>query len=68
MPQIRVSPQVKENLTKIQKRNGHTSMDSALRFLLTIEEGKICKGERCIWFWNCVKFGCQKFEEKKTDA
>ena len=32
---IQVSDYVKERLDKIKKRNGHTSYDSVLRYLLT---------------------------------
>lgn len=31
---IQVSEYVKERLDKIKRRNGHTSMDSVLRYLL----------------------------------
>jgi len=34
MPLIRVSEQVKEKLEEIKKGDGHTSVDSVLRYLL----------------------------------
>jgi len=34
MAHIRVSEQVKERLEEIKKRNGHTSLDSVIRYLL----------------------------------
>ena len=63
MGQIRVSDQVKEQLESVKERNGHTSMDSLLRALMSTP----CKGTECIWYWNCIEYGCPKFKEK-TEA
>ncbi len=63
MGQIRVSDQVKEQLESVKERNGHTSMDSLLRALMSTP----CKGTECIWYWNCMEYGCPKFKEK-TEA
>ena len=57
MPQIRVSEQVKKQLDEIKGRNGHTSHDSVIRFLLS----NPCKGTECAWYGNCMKYGCPKF-------
>jgi len=38
MPLIRISEYVKERLEKIKRRNGHTSIDSVIRYLLSLEE------------------------------
>ena len=35
MPQERFSDYVREKLDKIKKRNGHTSYDSVIRYLLS---------------------------------
>ena len=39
MPQIRISKQVKKKLETIKERNGHSSMDSVLRYLINKAEG-----------------------------
>jgi len=61
MPQIRISDQLKEKLESLKKRNGHTSMDSLIRGLIS----NPCKGTSCVWYWNCVEYGCPKFKEKE---
>ncbi len=61
MPQIRVSDQLKDELESLKERNGHTSMDSLIRALISIP----CKGTSCTWYWNCMEYGCPKFKEKE---
>ena len=65
MPQIRVSEQVKKQLDEIKGRNGHTSHDSVMRFLLSEAEHSRCKGTQCVWYWNCEKYGCPRFKKKE---
>ena len=59
MKTIGVSEYVKNRLDALKDRNGHTSMDSLLRNLISIQ----CMGTKCIWYWNCMKYGCPKFKE-----
>ncbi len=60
MKTIGVSEEVKNRLDALKDRNGHTSMDSLFRSFISTP----CKGTSCIWYWNCVEFGCPKFKEK----
>jgi len=64
MKTIGVSEEVKNRLDALKDRNGHTSMDSLMRYFLSLEKGIPCKGEKCVWYWNCMEYGCQKFKEK----
>ncbi|MBA7492765.1 hypothetical protein ES702_03315 [subsurface metagenome] len=63
MPQIRLSDQLKEELDSLKKRNGHKSHDSLIRALIS----NPCKGTRCIWYWNCMEYGCPTFKEKTEE-
>jgi len=60
MKSIGVSEEVKNGLDALKDRNGHTSLDSLLRSLISTP----CKGTSCVWYWNCVEFGCSTFKEK----
>lgn len=62
---IQVSDHVKAQLDEIKERNGHTSMDSVVRFLISEGARSRCKGEKCTWYWNCEKYGCPGFKEKE---
>jgi len=62
VPVVKVSNQIKDQLDSLKKRNGHTSMDSVIRTLFSSP----CKGISCIWYWNCMKYGCPKFKEKEN--
>ena len=66
MKTIGVSEEVKKQLDALKDRNGHTSMDSVMRYFLSLEKGIPCKGEKCIWYWNCMEYGCPKFKEKEA--
>ncbi len=61
MKTIGVTEHVKKRLDALKERNGHTSMDSLLRSLIS----NPCKGTSCAWYWNCVKYGCPQFKEKE---
>lgn len=61
---MKVSEQVKEKLDSLKERNGHTSMDSLIRGLIS----NPCKGARCVWYWNCVEYGCPNFKEKTEEV
>lgn len=59
MKTIGVSESVKNRLDALKVRNGHTSMDSLIRNLISTP----CKGTKCILYWNCIEYGCPKFIE-----
>ncbi|GAF85416.1 unnamed protein product, partial [marine sediment metagenome] len=59
MKTIGVSEFVKNKLDAMKERNGHTSMDSLLRNLIS----NPCKGTKCVFYLNCVEYGCPKFKE-----
>lgn len=63
MKTIGVSEYVKKRLDALKELNGHTSMDSLLRSLISSP----CKGTSCAWYWNCVEYGCPTFKEKEED-
>lgn len=60
MRTIGVSDFVKNKLDSMKTRNGHTSMDSLLRNLIS----NPCKGTKCIGYGNCIEFGCSNFKEE----
>ena len=62
---IWISKKVKRQLEEVKKRNGHKTYDSLLRHLLAVKKGVPCKGEKCVWYWNCMKYGCPKFKAKE---
>ncbi len=64
MKSLGVSEEVKNRLDELKDRNGHTSMDSLLRALMSTP----CKGTDCILYWNCMEFGCPKFSEKTEEV
>ena len=67
MKTIGVSEEVKNQLDALKDRNGHTSMDSLMRYFLALDKGIPCKGEKCIWYWNCMEYGCPKFKEREKE-
>jgi len=64
---IWVSKHVKDLVDEVKKRNGHKTHDSLIRYFLALDKGVPCKGEKCIWYWNCMEYGCPKFKEKEED-
>ncbi len=67
MKTIGVSEEVKNQLDALKDRNGHTSMDSLMRYFLALDKGIPCKGEKCTWYWNCMEYGCPKFKESEEE-
>jgi len=63
MKTLGVSEEVKNRLDALKDRNGHTSMDSMLRSLISTP----CKGNSCVWYWNCMEYGCSNFKEKTEE-
>jgi len=61
---IWISKKVKQQLDDIKERNAHKTYDSLIRYFLALEKGKPCKGEKCIWYWNCMEYGCPKYKEE----